>query len=63
MNYQERVIDEYNELSMRMTKLREFIKKVEDGKVDDVKDFNLLVAQLSAMDTYLTILHERIKNF
>lgn len=65
MNYQERAIDEYNELSARMQKLREFIKKVDDGIVDmdEVKDFNLLKAQLNAMETYQTILHERITNF
>ena len=65
MNYQERAIDEYNELTARMQKLREFIKRVEDGVVDmdEVKDFNLLKAQLSAMETYQTILYERIANF
>lgn len=62
-NWQERVIDEYNDLSFRITKLSDFLNRYEHGKVDDVKDVNLLRAQLQAMMRYRDILYSRIENF
>ena len=65
MNWQEKVIQEYDELTLRIQKLSTFIEKVKNCEIDipEVKDYNLLRAQLNAMRAYQLILFERISNF
>lgn len=62
-NWQERVIQEHDELSFKIIKLEDFLNRYDHGKVDDVQDINLLKAQLQAMKTYKDILYARIENF
>ena len=55
----EKLVKEANELIEKINKLKEFFNKEEFLKLDDeMKD--LLIAQHSAMNTYLSILSARI---
>ena len=60
-DYQKRMIDEFNELAVKIKKLSDklqdpdFIKKIGEDKK------TLLFAQLGAMDSYYNILLERIR--
>lgn len=56
----ERMIQEFNENNERHSKLRAFIQ--DEKRFSEVDDLNkdLLVAQLKAMETYLSILSVRI---
>ena len=56
----ERMLSEFNELNERVNKCREFL--LDEEKVDKLDPLNrdLLVAQLKAMETYVSILSIRI---
>ena len=56
----ERMVSEFNELNERVTKCREFLLDEEKSKVLDALNRDLLVAQLKAMEAYLSILSVRI---
>lgn len=56
----DRLITEYKELENKVTKLRDFlVNKVDKVSVDNLNK-DLLIGQLKAMETYLTILSIRI---
>lgn len=56
----DRLLTEYKELEIKTTKLRDFlIHKVDKTSIDNLNK-DLLIAQLKAMETYLTILSVRI---
>lgn len=56
----ERMLSEFNELNERVTNCREFLLDEEKAKVLDALNRDLLVAQLKAMEAYLSILSVRI---
>ena len=56
----ERLLSEFNEMNERVTKCREFLLDEEKSKVLDALNRDLLVAQLKAMEAYLSILSVRI---
>ena len=56
----ERMLLEFNELSEKVTNCREFLLDEEKSKVLDALNRDLLVAQLKAMEAYLSILSVRI---
>ena len=56
----DRMISEFNELNERVTNCREFLLDEEKSKVLDALNRDLLVAQLKAMEAYLSILSVRI---
>ena len=60
--HEERVLDEYEELSERKHKLSSFLEsdKAHDINKDDLK---LLVKQELAMEVYLQVLEDRIMKF
>lgn len=60
--HEERVLDEYEELSERKHKLSSFL---ESDKVHDIskEDLKLLVKQELAMEVYLQVLEDRIMKF
>lgn len=60
--HQQRVIDEYAELTARMAKLDTFIKS-DMAKSLPATEYILLVKQSCAMEMYAMILAERIANF
>lgn len=54
------LLTEYKELEIKTTKLRDFlITKIDKTSIDNLNK-DLLIAQLRAMETYLTILSIRI---
>ena len=56
----DRLLTEYKELEVKTTKLRDFlINKVDKTSIDNLNR-DLLIAQLKAMEAYLTILSIRI---
>ena len=56
----DRLLTEYKELEIKTTKLRNFlINKVDKTSIDNLNK-DLLIAQLRAMEAYLTILSIRI---
>ena len=56
----DRLLTEYKELEIKTTKLRDFlIHKIDKTSIDNLNK-DLLIAQLRAMETYLTILSIRI---
>ena len=56
----DRLLTEYKELEIKTTKLRDFlINKIDKTSIDNLNK-DLLIAQLRAMETYLTILSIRI---
>ena len=56
----DRLLTEYKELNDKTTKLRDFlVNKVDKTSIDNLNK-DLLVGQLKAMETYLTILSVRI---
>lgn len=56
----DRLLTEYKELEIKTTKLRDFlINKIGKTSIDDLNK-DLLIAQLRAMEAYLTILSIRI---
>lgn len=56
----ERLLNEFNELHERVNKCREFLLDPEKSNEIDVLGRDLLVAQLKAMESYLSILSIRI---
>ena len=56
----ERMLSEFNELNERVNNCREFLLNEEKSKVLDALNRDLLVAQLKAMEAYLSILSVRI---
>lgn len=56
----ERMLSEFNEVNERVTNCREFLLNEERSKVLDALNRDLLVAQLKAMEAYLSILSVRI---
>lgn len=56
----ERMLSEFNELNERVTDCREFLLDEEKSKTLDALNRDLLVAQLKAMEAYLSILSVRI---
>ena len=56
----ERMIKEFEELSERITKLRNFVMNKEKFENLDFINRDLLIAQLKAMETYLSVLSIRI---
>lgn len=56
----DRLLTEYKELEIKTTKLRDFlINKIDKTSIDSLNK-DLLIAQLKAMEAYLTILSIRI---
>lgn len=56
----DRPLTEYKELEIKTTKLRDFlINKIDKTSIDNLNK-DLLIAQLRAMEAYLTILSIRI---
>lgn len=56
----DRLLTEYKELEIKTTKLRDFlIHKIDKTSIDNLNK-DLLIAQLRAMEAYLTILSIRI---
>lgn len=56
----DRLLTEYKELEVKTTKLRDFlINKIDKTSIDNLNK-DLLIAQLKAMEAYLTILSIRI---
>ena len=56
----ERMLSEFEELNEKVTKCREFLLNEEKSRVLDALNRDLLVAQLKAMEAYLSILSVRI---
>lgn len=56
----ERMINEFNEVNERVTKLRTFLLDEEKLKEIDNLNKDLLIAQLKAMEAYLSVLSIRI---
>ena len=56
----ERMIKEFEELNERITKLRNFVMNKEKFENLDFINRDLLIAQLKAMETYLSVLSIRI---
>jgi hypothetical protein len=58
--YQKRVLEEREDLKLKIEKLQKFL---DNSNREDVLDFNLLQTQLQVMKTYLVVLDARIENF
>ena len=56
----ERLLSEFNEMNERVAKCREFLLDEERSKVLDALNRDLLVAQLKAMEAYVSLLSIRI---
>ena len=56
----ERMLTEFNEVNERATKLRAFLMDEEKCKVVDSLNKDLMIAQLKAMEAYLSVLSVRI---
>ena len=56
----ERMLSEFNEMNERVNKCREFLLDEEKSKVLDALNRDLLVAQLKAMEAYVSLLSIRI---
>ena len=55
----QRMLTEFNEVNERATKLKEFILSEDVKKIDNLNK-DLLIAQLKAMEAYLSVLSIRI---
>ena len=55
----QRMLTEFNEVNERATKLKEFILSEDINKIDNLNK-DLLIAQLKAMEAYLSVLSIRI---
>lgn len=60
--YEQRVVEEKNQLKERLDKLIEFLQKGQPSFIDD-KNWALLNEQCDAMNWYYTILGSRIELF
>lgn len=56
----QRMLGEFNEVSERANKLREFILSDKSKEVDNLNR-DLLIAQLKAMEAYVSVLSIRIR--
>lgn len=56
----ERMVDEFKTLSDRVTTCRDFILDKEKFETLDMLNRDLLIAQLKAMETYLSVLSIRL---
>jgi hypothetical protein len=56
----QRMLDEYKELTEKTTKCRNFILNKEEFEKIDMLNRDLLIAQLKAMETYLSLLSIRL---
>lgn len=56
----QRMLDEYKELTEKTTKCRNFILNKEEFEQVDMLNRDLLIAQLKAMETYLSLLSIRL---
>lgn len=56
----QRIINEFQELNDKIAKLRDFILNVEEFNKLDNLNKDLLIAQLKAMESYISILSIRI---
>lgn len=63
--YQQRVLEEYEELTARTDRLREFVMFGITRYADDIPEAEArrLWMQLNAMELYQAILQQRIENF
>lgn len=61
-NYKERVVEERNELDLKLNGLYAFVKTDTFHNLEDA-DQDILNMQLMAMDEYLNLLEMRIKRF
>ena len=61
--WQQRVIEEHNELDKKIDKLETFIKTMDDTNRVAYQDWQLLEAQLHAMRAYRQILSIRSSKF
>lgn len=55
----QRMLEEFNEVNERATKLRDFILSDKSKEIDNLNR-DLLIAQLKAMEAYVSILSIRI---
>ena len=55
----QRMLTEFNEVNERATKLKEFILSEDVNKIDNLNK-DLLIAQLKAIEAYLSVLSIRI---
>lgn len=55
----QRMLTEFNKVNERATKLKEFILSEDVNKIDNLNK-DLLIAQLKAMEAYLSVLSIRI---
>lgn len=55
----QRMLDEFNEVNNRATKLRDFILSDKSKELDNLNR-DLLIAQLKAMEAYVSVLSIRI---
>ncbi len=64
MNYKQRLLQEYAELIVKITRLRVFIEHQEETEENDLYHSNetLLHKQLDSMLVYQSILQERLEN-
>lgn len=63
-SYQQRVVDEYNDLQLKIDKLHDFIISPDfDEKVGDPEECSRLVYQRHTMIQYALALKERIDHF
>ena len=60
-DYMSRLKEEFNDLSLKIEKLNNFIERDETYKTIDPKEQELLKEQREVMTKYASILRERIK--
>lgn len=56
----DRMLEEFRELNEKVTKIREFVTNEEKFSTVDMLNKDLLIAQLKAMETYLSVLSIRL---
>lgn len=56
----DRMLEEFRELNEKVTKIREFVTNEEKFNAVDMLNKDLLIAQLKAMETYLSVLSIRL---
>ena len=60
MDWKDRLIEEYEELDVRVTKLVEFIDNVDNSSKMSQDDWNMLCCQRDAMICYKGIIESRL---
>ena len=63
--YQQRVVQEHDELYVRWVKLGKFLAEATQDQVDQmgVEEYRRLSKQHTVMEQYINVLQERIENF